>query len=331
MDDRTRYNITAKVLAEVMAERVAQDYLWGVQDFPWHWRGDGRGVALTGRSYAAWAELYKAECDRRRRHVELGSNDSRSYALVLLEEVFEALAQTDPAKVRAELVQVAAVAVKAIEALDRAHPSGAPLADDPDWNSPEDAVYDSGPVHDHGDGPRPCLCGGTGQAARCTTPETHNWGCECPSYTTCTAEGCTPDYCPGGKQCVAIAPDEPGWVPTDAMKEELSGKLTDFKRELLAAGADPVDPFAPESRIARHVADADGPEGECGCGLPNDHERHIALPVATGTPIPPVPDGGPDDWPTYRHPCNGAGRLHGICRRGEDRDAPVHGTEGSDG
>lgn len=41
-----------------------------------------------------------------------------SFADILLEEVFEALAEDDPARLRAELVQVAAVAVQWIEALD---------------------------------------------------------------------------------------------------------------------------------------------------------------------------------------------------------------------
>lgn len=38
---------------------------------------------------------------------------------ILLEEVFEALAEADPAAMRAELVQAAAVIVNMIECLDR--------------------------------------------------------------------------------------------------------------------------------------------------------------------------------------------------------------------
>lgn len=44
--------------------------------------------------------------------------DVVSWADILLEEVAEALAEDDPALVRAELVQVAAVVVKFIEAID---------------------------------------------------------------------------------------------------------------------------------------------------------------------------------------------------------------------
>ena len=42
-----------------------------------------------------------------------------TWADILLEEVAEALAEDVPSKVRAELVQVAAVAVKFIDAIDR--------------------------------------------------------------------------------------------------------------------------------------------------------------------------------------------------------------------
>lgn len=41
---------------------------------------------------------------------------------ILAEEMFEALAESDPAKLRAELVQVAAVAVQWVEAIDRRMP-----------------------------------------------------------------------------------------------------------------------------------------------------------------------------------------------------------------
>lgn len=47
-----------------------------------------------------------------------------TWADILLEEVAEALAEDDPVRVRAELVQVAAVAVKFIDAIDR---QGAPV------------------------------------------------------------------------------------------------------------------------------------------------------------------------------------------------------------
>ena len=52
-------------------------------------------------------------------------DDTVSFADILLEEVFEALAEDDPARLRAELVQVAAVAVQWVEAID-ARTGGAP-------------------------------------------------------------------------------------------------------------------------------------------------------------------------------------------------------------
>jgi hypothetical protein len=42
----------ARALADIAAERAAQDRMWGVQEFP-----DG-----TGPAYAARAEAAKAEC-----------------------------------------------------------------------------------------------------------------------------------------------------------------------------------------------------------------------------------------------------------------------------
>ena len=45
---------------------------------------------------------------------------AHSWDAILLEEVFEALAESDPVRRRAELVQVAAVAAAEIEAIDRA-------------------------------------------------------------------------------------------------------------------------------------------------------------------------------------------------------------------
>jgi len=45
-------------------------------------------------------------------------NGTVTFTDILLEEVFEALAESDPARLRAELIQVAAVTVQWIEALD---------------------------------------------------------------------------------------------------------------------------------------------------------------------------------------------------------------------
>ncbi|MEU5991267.1 nucleoside triphosphate pyrophosphohydrolase [Spirillospora sp. NPDC047418] len=95
----------ARVLADVRAEREAQDRMWGVQEFP-----DG-----SGPEYIEDAEEAKQECATAYQRGEL------TWRHILTEEFFEALAESDPAALRAELVQTAAVAVKWIESLDRRH------------------------------------------------------------------------------------------------------------------------------------------------------------------------------------------------------------------
>jgi len=44
---------------------------------------------------------------------------AHDFAGMLLEEIYEALAESDPQKMRAELIQVLAVAMKMVEAIDR--------------------------------------------------------------------------------------------------------------------------------------------------------------------------------------------------------------------
>lgn len=101
-------------LDEIAAERARQDARWGEQN---HTDGTGphRGLGLAG-----WAPTYPEWRDRIRETVNtLAERDDSQWALILLEEVFEALAEADPTTVRAELVQVAAVAAQWIEAIDR--------------------------------------------------------------------------------------------------------------------------------------------------------------------------------------------------------------------
>jgi hypothetical protein len=112
----------APILADVAAERDRQDAKWGAPtDHP-----DGTGsIALVlydfpGRTdqvtqfdaASRLSAVFKARTDQR---FGLGEG---SWADILLEEVFEALAEDDPVKLRAELVQVAAVAVKWCRMID---------------------------------------------------------------------------------------------------------------------------------------------------------------------------------------------------------------------
>lgn len=92
------------VLAEVAEERLAQNARWGEQNHP-----DGTGGAFLEEC----AAFSKEDCEQA---TEAGRLTWRH---ILTEEVAEALAETDPARLRAELIQVAAVAVAHIEAIDR--------------------------------------------------------------------------------------------------------------------------------------------------------------------------------------------------------------------
>lgn len=96
----------AKVLAEVDTERTRQDAKWGQQDHPFV-RVGLRYLCMSG------AEGARYRCDKR------FSEKKGSYADILLEEVYEAIDADSEADARAELVQVAAVAVQAIQAIDR--------------------------------------------------------------------------------------------------------------------------------------------------------------------------------------------------------------------
>ncbi|MEV0596090.1 NUDIX hydrolase [Nonomuraea cavernae] len=106
----------ARVLAEVLAERVAQDARWGIQEFP-----DGAGpdgaVAAADQAKRAVAEAAAA--------------GELTWRHILHEEVLEAFAESEAGRLREELIQVAAVAVKWAQAIDRrqappgqAHPPG---------------------------------------------------------------------------------------------------------------------------------------------------------------------------------------------------------------
>ena len=91
------------VLRAVSRERGDQDAKWGKQSHP-----DG-----TGGKYAQeGAETAKAVTDRAAKDGTLTWNH------ILTEEVLEALAETDPVKLRKELIQVAAVAVAWVEDID---------------------------------------------------------------------------------------------------------------------------------------------------------------------------------------------------------------------
>lgn len=105
-------------LQDVGDERQRQTEKWGEQNHP-----DGTGAELrpfmhtsvnldlrTGREVA---DILRASCDGKHQ-AGIGT-----WLDILLEEVGEASAESNPVRLRAELVQVAAVAVAWVEAIDR--------------------------------------------------------------------------------------------------------------------------------------------------------------------------------------------------------------------
>jgi hypothetical protein len=92
------------IVTDVLRERDAQDAKFGVQDLPYG----------TGDEWLqAMADVSRNECD------EAFAAGQGTFRHVFLEEVYEAMAETDPVKLRAELIQAIAVGVKIVEAIDR--------------------------------------------------------------------------------------------------------------------------------------------------------------------------------------------------------------------
>lgn len=114
---------TRGVLFELHRERAAQDAKWGEQNYP---DGTGpktvplhqivRGPAnIVGDTHFAFGLALQAKGDTDR----AAKAGTLTFRQVFLEEVFEAIAEEDPDHLRTELIQVAAVAVEWVEAIDR--------------------------------------------------------------------------------------------------------------------------------------------------------------------------------------------------------------------
>jgi hypothetical protein len=106
-----------RVLREVAGERQRQTEKWGEQNHPDGTGPDLRILRLTDvnldlRTGAELSDIFRRKCDRNLPHED-------NWRDILLEEVFEALAEKDAAHLRAELIQVAAVAAAWVEAIDR--------------------------------------------------------------------------------------------------------------------------------------------------------------------------------------------------------------------
>lgn len=104
---------TQPVLNEVLAERIRQDEKWGEQNWP---------------SFPEWAvhAIHRAhyygvppEALAKRATEMRFANRVGTYGDIFIEEVAEAIGAPDEDHLREELVQVAAVAVAWVEAIDR--------------------------------------------------------------------------------------------------------------------------------------------------------------------------------------------------------------------
>lgn len=120
-------HLSTIVADDVAAERARQDAKWGEQNHPdgtgpnttplvaivkVAWRGNEVPVGVQHYAHGL-ALMAKQTTDHAARAGMVTWRD------ILLEEVFEALAEDDPAALRTELIQVAAVAQQWAEAIDR--------------------------------------------------------------------------------------------------------------------------------------------------------------------------------------------------------------------
>lgn len=93
-----------RVLRDIERERKRQDVKWGVQSHP-----NGTGQAFYKEQAKEWREANN----------DMVAIDQLTWDLILLEEVYEALAEKNVRRLRTELIQVAAVATAWVECLDR--------------------------------------------------------------------------------------------------------------------------------------------------------------------------------------------------------------------
>ena len=104
------------VLEEVQAERDRQEEKWGEQN---HADGSGPHHFLLGKGLDT-PSTYEYLRERATWITDSNAKNGRlTYTDILLEEVFEAIAETDQEKLREELIQVAAVAVAWVQKIDR--------------------------------------------------------------------------------------------------------------------------------------------------------------------------------------------------------------------
>lgn len=262
---------TLNVLLEVAEERAVQDETWGQQDHPVHVPGHEDGLPVINGTYAEAEQELK----------QVFSQGYRSGAVILLEEVMEALAARSVTTTRAELVQVAAVAVMMVEAIDRETQRVSSVADAVRQLTALDRhrIPDTFKALSSQDCPH---CGNAFLADRLAghIRKAH------PETVVFPAPHLTAPL---------LVTTEPG--------------AFDLERRWIGHGTDPYDAVGGDlealekARGILHRAPLCGRE------------------AATCAPCP-------EHAPVAAHPWNGEGRLHGICRCGEGRDAAVHQCSG---
>jgi hypothetical protein len=115
-------NEAMPILLEVFAERTRQDDKWGIQNWP----VGGDEIFECRANFAKW------QC------TEAAQEGTLTWRHILHEEFWEVFTESDPEAQRAELVQVAAVAVAMIECIDRRSRLATTSF------SPEEKTYSSG-------------------------------------------------------------------------------------------------------------------------------------------------------------------------------------------
>lgn len=102
-----------RIIGEVYAERGRQDGLWGEQNHP-----NGTGARSGGSNWSAtgWDEKADRAKEVVRQHAQAGT---LTWLDIMREEMYEAFAESDPTRLRTELVQIMAVGMCWIEKLDR--------------------------------------------------------------------------------------------------------------------------------------------------------------------------------------------------------------------
>src|SRR5215475_8143147 len=99
-----------EVIADVVMAAAEQDKLWGERAHP---DGAGQDALLLGHSFVALATHLRTACERAARDGTL------TWAHIVLAQLFGAMAETDPAALRGELAQAAAVLLLWVRAIDR--------------------------------------------------------------------------------------------------------------------------------------------------------------------------------------------------------------------